>query len=322
MRLARFEAIHCQHRWRAEFVDYSRSMGNPSIVCDVRTFRSSIEQVFTACCLAAVCCTAGCAYWPLYMGPDLRRGTEQATQVDISYRLDAGKLDIPVAVSRVEGQFVSYDEVAGSLHSERTVGSMHITYPCPDAPADCARVEVQIDAAPLPKIAQLDPAPTESNLWYRRLSHPRSAKTDTSHETWALDLPKAELDQLMGVLATPGHVTKNGTAKPGGATLTTDFNGHRYRAVCPPVAELDALMRKVRDHGQLVAYSRPLLAGAQLQRETSAVALFREPQSPSIDGVVDPSLPGGSTQVAQTSGLAAPNASRVVYLPANDTIRR
>ncbi len=244
-------------------------------------------------------------HWPFYMGPDVRRGTDQAAEVDISYRLDASQLNIPVAVTRVEGQLVSYDKVAGSLSPDRTVGSLRILFPCADAPPGYARAEVQIDAAPLPKTMQIDEPAQGSASWYQRLSPPRESTATVSHETWALNLPKAELDQLLGVLATPGSVTTVKQAQSAGAALTTHFNGHHCQGACRPVPELDALMRRIRDHGQLVAYSRPLTAQSQRLQQMSSVALFREDRLQEIDGVVDPHQ-NASTQLAQTSGLAAP----------------
>ncbi len=264
-------------------------------------------------CIVVACSLSGCANGPFYVGPDLRHGTEDASRVDIVYRLDASRLNLPVAVARVEGQLVSYEEVAGTLSPDRTIGRLRIVYPCAEAPADFARAEVQIDAAPLPKISQLDNPTTIRSTWLRRFPSSRKSSPDASHETWILDLPKAELDELMAVLASPGRVRSN-DRHAAGADLTTTFNGHQYCSACQPVPELDALMRCIRDHGQLVSYSHPLTAQSRMIRESSAVALFRDAPLPEVDGQVDPGGASRAMQLAQTSGLSAPNASRVVYL--------
>ena len=135
--------------------------------------------------------------------------------------------------------------------------------PGADAPAGEARIEVQIDAAPLPKMVQLDDAAKETSSWFQQFSRPRETPVAASHETWAMNLPKAELDRLLGVLATPGSVVTSKQAQTAGASLTTHFNGHHYHGTCRPVPQLDELMRRVRDQGRLVAYSHPLSASTQ-----------------------------------------------------------
>jgi hypothetical protein len=283
-----------------------------------------LERIIAAFCLATACSAAGCAHWPFYMGPDLRQAPQQAAEVDITYRLDASRLNIPVAVARIEGQLVSYDDVAGSVSPDRTVGSLRIIYPSADAPTGYARIEVQVDAAPLPKMPQLDDPAKGSASWYERLSSPRELPAAASHETWAMNLPKAELDRLLGLLSTPGSVMAGKQAQTAGAMLTTHFNGHHYRGACRPVPQLDALMRKVRDQGRLVAYTHPLSSNAQPLERFSSVAMFRDQPGQDSNVPNDPSMEKGPPQLATTSGLAAPNASRVVYLPAgpDSTIRR
>src|SRR5262245_41642780 len=104
----------------------------------------------------ALAWSSGCARWPIYLGPDPRRSMAAET-AEIEYRLDASQLHTPVAVAHVEGQQVCYEEVANSLLPDRTVGSLKIVYPWPDAPAGFARAVVQVSCDPLPSLAEIDP---------------------------------------------------------------------------------------------------------------------------------------------------------------------
>src|SRR5690606_19975863 len=125
-------------------------------------------------CLALGWTTAGCSIAPLYLGPSpaQKRPPEQP-ETSITYELDAGKLNVPLAVARIEGQSVSYDQLPGSLWPERTVGKLHVTYPHADAPEGCARAEVRIDAAPLPDLSQVGKRNSGESTWYRRLPQQR-----------------------------------------------------------------------------------------------------------------------------------------------------
>ena len=212
----------------------------------------------------------GCAWLPVFMGPDLRKPTP-VEKVEISYRLDAGQMHVPLATARIDGHSFSYDRVGGSVLPDRTVTSLKITYPHPDALADCARAEVQIESAAMPDVLQLDHRPGESLPWYRRMSAPAPSPNDAQHETWVMDVPRTQLDDLMGVLATPGHVQLANRGQTTGVTLSTDFNQRRSQGACQRIPELDGLMSRVRNSGRLVAYSRPLSARSQ-QLEYASLA--------------------------------------------------
>ncbi|HEY2880777.1 MAG TPA: hypothetical protein VGJ15_00035 [Pirellulales bacterium] len=282
----------------------------------------------TLACLALVCSASGCALqrWPYYFGPDVRKAAPTPDPIEISYRLDAARLNIPVAVTRVEGQLVSYDDVAGSLQPNRTVGSLHVVYPHPQAQSGFARVELRIDADPTPSIVQLQDRTSESLPWFRRLSQPAKPTDDAEHEIWQLDVPRSQLDSLLGTLAQPGHVATVKRGQTAGAALTTQVNGHQYQANCQPLPELDALMRRVRNEGQLVEYRRPMSAQAKAARETSAVVAYQNLRAKELGGAIDPYGPHGTGQLALTSGVSAPTveiSNQVALLPpAADSPRR
>jgi hypothetical protein len=261
----------------------------------------------------------GCSNMRVYLGPDLRTSGSTPELIGVVYHLDAAKLNETLAVARVEGKAVSYDEVAGSPLADRTVGTLSVIYPHPEAPPEFARAEVRIDAAPLPDLVQLDERSSELLPWYRHGSHGSREAGDVSHETWQLDLPRAELDQLLARLATPQVVVTDG-GKQAGANIKTSYNGRHYQSNCQPVPELDALMQRIRRDGRLVSYTRPLTARGQRLEQTSAVLAYREMHSHSSDGTIDSYAAAPQQQPPQLarSGLAAPqfdDSSRVVFLP-------
>jgi hypothetical protein len=262
-------------------------------VRDVRTNTSSLLRAALAG-VSLVWCASGCARWPVYFGPDLRRPAVNPEATEIVYRLDASQLHVPVAVARVEGQLVSYNEVAHSVLPDRTTGTLKIVYPCPDAPAGFARAEVQVTADPLPAFTELDNS-LAHNKWLGRFAAPRKPVMEAVRETWALDLPKAELDQLLGALAKPGCVTVANPGEMAGGNITTLFSTRRSSGDCRPISELDALMRRVRNEGQLVAYTNPLSARGKMAGTPPSVVAYREWHGDEGSGV----------QVAQT-GLSMP----------------
>jgi hypothetical protein len=266
---------------------------------------------------------SGCSIMRVYLGPDLRTPGPPAELTGIVYRLDAAPLNESLAVARIEGQTVSYDEVAASRLTDRTVGTLRIIYPHPEAPPELARAEVQIDAAPLPDLAHLNERSSELLPWYRHGMQPTHETAEASHETWQLDLPRAEMEQLLGRLATPHVVVSEGN-KQSGANLKTSFNGHHYQANCQPVPELDALMQRIRRDGRLVSYTRPLTARAQRLEQTSAVLAYREMHlhsggipTDSYAAMPQEMLPG-----LARSGLASPWAdapNRMAFVPSTDS---
>lgn len=261
---------------------------------------------------------AGCSLAPVYLGPDVRREASPPAETDITYRLDAGRLNVPVAVARIEGQAVSYDEVPGSLWPERTMGTLRIVYPHPEAPPGYARTEVRIDAEPLPDLSHLADTDQQQRKWYARIPKRRPMQTEAAHETWVIDLPKAELDELIGELSVPGRVTVLDSKSTEGAKLETAIRGHKFRGACRPIAELDAVMRRVRSEGRLVSYSRPITLQAARAQERSAITAYRALRDSQHHGAVNPYAEGEAGRLALTSGLAAPKsdlATRVVLLP-------
>jgi hypothetical protein len=269
----------------------------------VRTNISSLMRGLAVGMMLA-CGLSGCARFPFYLGPDWRKPTPAADTAEIEYRLDASQLHAPVAVARVEGQQVCYEEVASSLIPDRTVGTLKILYPCADAPVGFARAEVRMTTDPLPKMTQLDESKPQSRGWLSRFGRPRDAESDAVKETWAFDLPKPELDRLLNRLATPGSVTIPKKGEPAAGNISTFFNDRRSAGSCQPIPELDALMRKVRNEGHLVEYSNPASAHGK-QTEPASLVAYRKAHEQDASGANGLNMVPNETQLAQ-SGLSMP----------------
>jgi hypothetical protein len=271
-------------------------------VRDVRTrICLPLKVVFAG--LALVCCCSGCARWPIYLGPDFRKQVSTPDATEIVYRLDASQLHVPVAVARVEGQLVSYNEVPGSVLPDRTVGTLKIVCPCADAPVGYARAEVQVIADPLPNLKRVEQVSSRSS-WLARFGRPTDTTSEAVRETWALDLPKQELDQLLGRLATPGSVTIAKKGEAAGGNISTLFNARRSAGSCHPIPELDALMRRVRNEGQLVAYTNPLSAQVARNSTPASVVAYRDLHRQ--EEAVGPGLSSGAAPQLAQSGLSMP----------------
>ena len=63
-------------------------------------------------------------------------------QASLVYRVDAGRLSVPLAAARVEGRQVSYDEVASNPLAERSIGELTVRFPHPRGLAGWAQAEV------------------------------------------------------------------------------------------------------------------------------------------------------------------------------------
>ena len=279
-------------------------------------------KVFQSGLLVAACLifasTTGCSAMRIYLGPDFRTGSPQPEPIGVVYQLDAARLNETLAVARIEGQAVSYDEVYGSPLSDRTVGTLSVIYPHSEASPEFARAEVRIDARPTPELPQLGQRATELLPWYRHGAASARDASDTAHEVWQLDVPRVELDQLLAHLATPRTVTAGGSNP--GAQIKMSYNDQHYQTGCQPVPQLDALMQRVRREGRLVSYARPLTARAQHLEKTSAVLAYREMHSHGASEPEDSyvAAPYQGQPLLARSGLAAPrfeDASRVVFLP-------
>jgi hypothetical protein len=214
----------------------------------------------------ALVALAGCTWTPqTFRRVPLDASTGFYQSARLSYRLDAGKLQQPLDVIHVESQRVSYDQVASSPMAEQSIGTLTITYPHPNGREGFAQARFALDS-----IATGAAAVKPSKSWnpFKKTStaaQPPTAVTSWQpevHEAWVLDLPRGESDSYFKLLSSLGYYN---TDRPSavGVQINAEINGKTLQKSWDQVAELNALVQRVRRDGQLVAYSRPsLYAGA------------------------------------------------------------
>src|SRR5262249_44419088 len=159
---------------------------------------------------------------------------------------------------RIEGQQISYDQVASSPLPDQSIGTLTITFPHPDGRSDVAEARFALDST------RAKTSPSKSwNPFHKSSQKEMPAAMVSSqpeiHDLWPLDLPRAESDGLFKLLANQGFYN---TERPQavGAELASTVNGAETRKSWDQLPELNTLIQRVRKSGQLVAYARPTTA--------------------------------------------------------------
>lgn len=174
----------------------------------------------------------------------------------LTYRLDAGKLGQPLDVVRVEGQRITYDQVASSPLADESIGTLSITYPHPVKGADAALARFTLDSA----AAASTTKSTSSNPFKKKQSGAGALQNTIAgshpevHESWELDLTHQELDSSFKQITNAGFYQND---RPGPAHLTVKLNGREQSKDWEQIPTLNLLIQRIRSQGQLVAYARP-----------------------------------------------------------------
>ena len=215
---------------------------------------------------------SGCAtVIPAQVARDAKSGFYDTAS--ITYEIDAGRIGVPLSVVRIEGRLVSYDQVPVSAVADHSVGTLSIEYPHPRDREGYALARVVIESRDgLPVVG--------SNLvaggleWTERLSavaapwnwfagsQPAQAAGGSAgvgtkiHEIWELDIPKSELDEVVGQLDQVGFFDSS-AQNSSAVEVTARLNHSTVRKRYDPVPALDSVMQRVRGQGQLISYDRP-----------------------------------------------------------------
>lgn len=198
----------------------------------------------------------------------------------VEYELDASRLSLPLAVTHVEGNFVSYEHVPSHPVPGQTRGKLIIDYPHPAGHTDLALARVEI-VSRLPDGEPIAPTPEG---WSGVVSRVSSAARETIagatsddrviRESWELAIRKTELDAIVAELNRSGYFDSKARREPGVKVAAT-LDGSKLRKDWQQTPELDALMLRVRNHGQLIAYQRP--PGFKGEKQPPAtLAAYRE----------------------------------------------
>jgi hypothetical protein len=176
---------------------------------------------------------------------------EQA--VRLTYRIDAGQLGAPLAISCVQAQQVAYQEVAPSPLAERSVGVLDIQYPHPAGRAGLALVGVVVQQQDSSR--GITPNFVQHALgWFHWPDENTILGSNRDlHEAWVMDVPGSEVAQLIGRLQTAGFYG-NTEQRHGHVRISSRIGASFIAKDWTTVSELDGLMHRVRSQGQLVSY--------------------------------------------------------------------
>lgn len=230
--------------------------------------------------MLALWLTSGCGSLPVAvpwkkMPLDASAGFYESAS--IVYRLDAGKMEQPLDVARVEGQKILFEQVASSPLADQSIGTLTVTYPHPGGRAGLAQAKFAIDSLP-----GKTPKTTATGGWNplsRKPPNPPAPKGLVTtqpeiHEMWVLDIPAAESDQYFKLLAAQSFYN---TERPGtgAAQLTVTINGNQVQKPWEQVPQLGALAQRVRRDGRLVAYSRPAAQAGVAEGAIASLEVYR-----------------------------------------------
>jgi hypothetical protein len=198
----------------------------------------------------------GCGSMPVpWRKVPLDAATGFYQDASLVYRVDAGKLQQPLDVARIDGQTVSYEQVASSPLVDQSIGILSITYPHPGGRAGYAQVKFTLESNPGKAKKSQSWNPLKSPA---KDSHPTALATSQPdvHESWLFDIPSGESDQFFKLLSSQGFYQ---TQKPDstGVQLTVKINGKEVQKNWDQIPEFNALVQRVRREGQLWAYVRP-----------------------------------------------------------------
>ncbi len=215
-------------------------------------------------CLATI--LSGCSLLPKPKVPlDAATGFYQSAS--LSYRLDAGRLQQPLDVARIEGQGLRFEQVASSPLPDQSIGVLSITYPHPNGRAGFALARFTLDSGAAKSGAKSSWNP------FAKTSDPKvTTSPGEIHEEWVLDVPSGESDQIFKLVCSESFFNNQ---HPGaiGTQLTVNINGRSVQKNWEQIAELNTLVQRVRRDGQLIAFTRPATApGAPATQFTSTKA--------------------------------------------------
>jgi hypothetical protein len=221
-----------------------------------------------ALCIGLVAPLTGCASLPPlpWFHPPLDAEAGLYKSAVIKYRVDAGQQSLPVSIARVEGQRVSYDQVASRPETGSALGILSIHYPHPAGRGDMAEVRLAIESQQAPRMVWWKPATYRIPFGFGKDMSPIA-------EEWALDISKADLDVMLNELRREGFFSQNQPSVRA-ASLSVEYNGYRVRKNWSQVSALEGCMQRVRREGQLLVLHRPATPASAVSM-TSSVDAYR-----------------------------------------------
>jgi hypothetical protein len=189
-------------------------------------------------------------------------------KAQVTYEMDASKLQVPISVARVEGQLVSYQQVPSAIQNGATLGRLEIEYPHPRGREGFALARVTIES-------KFNEGSQERSLASRMPVVGKYVDPPTQvEEVWELDIPRGQFDRVVAQLNNQRYFDR-GTGGSGPVKLQTRVDGYPVNKTWERVAELDQLMVAVRTYGHLVTYHRTPTTDKVAGPPPASIAAYR-----------------------------------------------
>lgn len=156
----------------------------------------------------------------------------------ITYRSDFPGLQAPPAAAS-GAQLASYTPASQADAARNCRGTLEIVYPHPDGRPGLALARVVIGA---------EPAQKKPSGWRRVIPWPQP-RDESGQETYSIDIPRGELDHIVGKLQQTGYFEKSSSSQRA-SDLTAQIDGGAVRRSWDRVPELDALLAHVCASGR------------------------------------------------------------------------
>ena len=259
-------------------------------------------QPLSLLALGCLCFQLGCISVPRTESftppPVAKKPWEGDQAIRLSYRIDAGEMGAPLAVSCVQAKQVSYQEVEASPISERSVGVLDIQYPHPANRPGMALVGVVVQRQHGPERGMPPGWIQRVRGWFRWPDEDMIVGSQRDlHEAGVMDTPRAEPDKMFAELETSGFYEPS-ERRRGHVRVSSRIGSDYVAKDWSSVTALDGLMHRVRSQGQLVSYqgiSMPLENRPSAPQSLVAWRAIHQEAVPA--GEATP-----NTQIAQTDG--------------------
>lgn len=176
--------------------------------------------------------------------------------VTINYRVDTRQYSGAVGAQRDNTQ----SGLSSSGDGLPSVARLNIQYPHPEGKAGFGLAEVIIESTKPSQAPETKPIVSRWLTAFGEVARdvlPGVRLSEGVDEAWAMDLPRGEIDRILSALSQHGYFARASRPPQPGIDLAARVD--RFQAAKPwrREPELDVLLERVRQEGQLVSYIRP-----------------------------------------------------------------
>ena len=232
-----------------------------------------------------------------------------AQPLRLTYRVDAGQLGAPLAISCVRQQHVAYQEVPTSSLALRSIGVLDIQYPHPAGREGQALVGVVIQHQHGPDRG-MPPGWIQSvRRWVLRADEDLLAGANRDmHEAWALAVPRADVERILGQLQSAGFYG-SAEQRRGHVRIISQIGSERVAKDWASVNAMDELMHRIRSQGQLISFQGIALPLESQPLAPASVVAWRNAHRPETLTTAPPTQLATSMSFGQ--GLAPGQGSAI-----------